>query len=120
MGHDEATKNHPGGVCGNRTHEKLARMNETHGENDGYKAPQYYLSKLNPECDAFFQYPKKNWNCDEVWYEARPIGVNKLDTMMKSTSEAAKQRSSPRCTPITVSEPLQLPYGRMLESKIAT
>ena len=74
MEHDEATKNHPGGVCGNPTHEKLAKLNETHGENDGYKAPQYYLSKLNPECDAFFQYPKKNWNCDEVWYEARPIG----------------------------------------------
>jgi hypothetical protein len=49
-----------------------------------------YLSKLNPKIDAFFQYPKKNWEpTEQVWYEARAIGVNKLDTMMKTISEIA-------------------------------
>ena len=58
---------------------------------DGNKAMQLYISKLNPKSDAFFQYPKKQWNYDDdVWYDARPIGVNKLDNMMKSISEAAK------------------------------
>ena len=52
---------------------------------------QLYISKLNPKSDAFFQYPKKQWNYDnDVWCDARPIGVNKLDNMTKSFSEAAK------------------------------
>lgn len=91
MTHFEATKNHPGGLTDIPITEKLARMYETTDENDGYGALKFYLSKLNPECDSFFQYPKKKWNYqDEVWYEARPIGVNKLDVMMKSISKAAK------------------------------
>ena len=91
MTHFEATKNHPGGLTDIPSTEKLARMYETTDENDGYGALKSYLSKLNPECDSFFQYPKKKWNYqDEVWYEARPIGVNKLDVMMKSISKAAK------------------------------
>ena len=58
---------------------------------DGNKAMQLYISKLNPKSDAFFQYPKKQWNYgNDVWYDARPIGVNKLDNMTKSISEAAK------------------------------
>ena len=38
MAHDEATKNHPGGLIDVSSHEKLARMYETPEENDGYKA----------------------------------------------------------------------------------
>ncbi|CAH3149859.1 unnamed protein product, partial [Porites evermanni] len=29
--------------------------------NDGYNALRLYLEKLNPECSAFFQYPKRSW-----------------------------------------------------------
>ena len=73
------------------SNEKLARMYETSDGNDGYKAMKLYISKLNPKSDVFFQYPKKQWNYDdEVWYDARPIGVNKLDNMLESISEAAK------------------------------
>ena len=91
MAHDEVTKNHPGGVSDVPSNEKLARMYETSVGNDGYNAMQLYISKLNPKSDAFFQYPKKQWNYDnDVWYDARPIGVNKLDNMTKSISEAAK------------------------------
>ena len=65
-------------------------MYESDAENDSYKALQLYISKLNPKVDAFFQYPRKNWQPDDdVWFEARPIGVNKLDDMMKTISKMA-------------------------------
>jgi len=63
---------------------------------------------LNPKNDAVFQYPKTQWNYDdEVWYDARPIDVNKLDNMMKSISEAAEllkvyTNHSVRATTITL------------------
>ena len=108
--HDEATKNHPGGVSDIPISEKLARMYETPEENDGYKALKFYMAKLNPKCDAFFQYPRKNsnWNyAEEVWFDARPIGANKLDGMMKNISEEAKlskmyTNHSVRATAITL------------------
>ena len=93
MVHDEATKNYPGGVSDIPSSEKLPRMYETPEENDGCKALKFYMAKLNPRCDAFFQYPRKNskWKyADEAWFDARPIGTNKLDGMMKSISEEAK------------------------------
>ena len=91
MAHDEATKNHPGGVDDVQSSEKHGRMYKTQKNNDGYTAMRLYIEKLNPKCEAFFQYPKKNWsNSDAVWYENRPLGVNKLDNMMKEISQSAK------------------------------
>ena len=89
MVHDEASKNHPGGVGDIPSMEKYARMYETEDTNDGYKALKLYLTKLNPKREAFFQYPRKNWSVeDNVWYEARPVWVNSLDSKMKNISEA--------------------------------
>ena len=108
MAHDEATTNHPGGVADVSSTEKYARMYETEDVNDGYKALNLYLSKLNPKCESFFQYPRKNWSFeDNVWYEARPVGVNSLDSMMKNISEAASlsqqyTNHSVRATAITL------------------
>ena len=64
MKHDEATKNHPGGVSEVPSSEKFARMYEAPEENNGYKALKFYTTKLNPQCDAFFQYPRKEV---QVW-----------------------------------------------------
>ncbi|XP_020915719.1 uncharacterized protein LOC110253182 [Exaiptasia diaphana] len=90
MTHDEASKNHPGGVVDIRSYEKLARMYETPSITDGYTALKTYLSKLNPSCDALYQYPKRNWQPnDHVWFENRPLGVNKLANMMKDISREA-------------------------------
>ena len=90
MAHDEATKNHQGGISDVESFEKNARMYKTSGKTDGYTALDFFLSKLNPECAALFQYPKRNWKpSDKVWYENRPFGVNKLSTMMKDISSAA-------------------------------
>ena len=65
-------------------------MFETNSHADGYSALEFFLTKLNPECDALFQYPKRNWRpSDQVWYENRPLGVNKLPTTMKEISKKA-------------------------------
>ena len=120
IAHDEATKNHPGGLSDVSSHENLARMYETPEENDGYKAMKIYLEKLTPKCDAFFQYPKEHWKYDDEikldtdwsciipnWYDARPICVNKLDGMMEDINRAAElskayTNHSVRATAITL------------------
>ena len=78
------------------------------------------MAKLHPQCNAFFQHPRKNseWNYgDEVWFDAQPIGANKLDRMMKSIREEAKLS---KCSPTTGSEPPQSPNSRMLVYKTTT
>jgi len=90
MSHDETTKNHPGGVFDVESYEKNGRMYKTNNPTDGYSALELFLSKLNPECEALFKYPKRNWrSSDKIWYENRPLGINKLSTMMKNISSAA-------------------------------
>ena len=91
MTHDEVTKNHPGGISDSESFEKLARMYETDHSNDGYQALKLYLAKLNPLCESLFQYPKRQWKpADRVWFENRPLGVNKLSSMMKVISGEAE------------------------------
>ena len=71
IAHDEAPKNHPGGINDTPSNENEARMYETPEENDGYKALKLCLEKVHPKCSAFLQYPKPNVRPeDEVWCEA--------------------------------------------------
>ena len=90
MLHSEASKNHPGGINDTETFQHLGRMYKTNEPNDGYSALKLYLGKINPACPSLFQYPKRNWEPEnEIWYENRPLGVNKLGDMMKDISKAA-------------------------------
>ena len=91
MAHDEASKNHPGGLSDKPSYEKLGRMYKTDHPNDGYTALRLYLEKLHPQCSAFFQFPKRSWKSqsEKVWYENRCLGVNKLGGLMKELSVAA-------------------------------
>ena len=59
MVHDKATKNHPGGIADVPSSEKPARMYETDGVKDSYKTLKLHMSKSNPKCESFFQYPIK-------------------------------------------------------------
>ena len=108
MTHDETTKNHPGGISEVESFEKNGRMYKTACPTDGYSALEVFLTKLNPQCDAIFQYPKRNWRpSDKVWYENRPLGKNKLSSLMKEISaEAGLSRTytnhSVRATAITL------------------
>ena len=117
MAHDEVSKNHPCCLKDTSSTEKYARMYETDSPNDGYKAVKVYLSKLNPKSSAFFQYPSRNWApSDPVWYDNKPLGINKLDSMMKEISQAAQLS---RVYTNHRSVPQQSPSGRMLESLTA-
>lgn len=55
---------------------------------DGPSWLKKYISKRNVSCEAFFQYPKRKGaeHSDVVWYENRPLGVNKLQSMMRDIS----------------------------------
>ncbi|KAK3703830.1 hypothetical protein QZH41_002897 [Actinostola sp. cb2023] len=90
MNHDESTKNHPGGLADTPSYEKFGRMYKTNSTTDGFSSLKIYLEKINPHCQALFQYPKRNWRAtDTIWYENRPLGINKLAKMMKDISEEA-------------------------------
>ena len=90
MLHDETTKNHPGGVSDVESYDKNGLMYKTNSPTDGYSALELFLSKLNPECEALFQYAKRNWRpSDKIWCENRPLGINKVLTMMEDISSAA-------------------------------
>ena len=51
-----------------------------------------YLSKLHPECDAFFQRPRtgENVSSEEIWYYNKAVGINTLGQKMKNISEKAQ------------------------------
>ena len=70
-----------------------------------------YLQKTNPRCEAFFQCPKRAATQeDQVWYDSKPLGVNKLGGMMKDHPKLASL--SKTITPIIVSGRLQSPCGQ--------
>ena len=77
MAHEEATKNHPGGE--NRRRWWCICQSES------------FCVKIKSSCSTFFQHPKQSVNTENaVWYENRPLGVNKLGEMMKTISVGAK------------------------------
>ena len=79
MTHEEATKNHPGGIDDFSSVEKEATMYSTSEDQlfDGLNCLKVYLQKLNPHCKALFQYPKQAMTQeDQVWYNNKPLGVN--------------------------------------------
>ena len=90
MIHGESSKNHTGGRPVSESLQHLAHMYKTKEESDAYTALKLYLGKLHRSCEALFQTPKRNWKpTDSIWYENRPLRVNKLADMMKSISSAA-------------------------------
>ena len=87
MNVDDATKNHPGRIVGVQSSQKFGRMYQTSSDPslDGLSCLKKYISKRNVSCEAFLQYAKRKGaeESDDVWYENRPLGLNKLQRMMK-------------------------------------
>ena len=84
----ELDKNHQ--VSLNKDQEKWQIMHAMDGdENCPIKSLKLYLSKLNCKCPFLFQKPKSSVvpSCP-IWYENKPIGVHKLDSIMKHISAA--------------------------------
>ena len=47
-----------------------------------------YISKLNPDCDRLWQYPKdSNMSTDECWFQKKPIGRDSLSKFMPKLSQ---------------------------------
>ena len=119
---DEATKNHSGGIEDISSVEKEARMYSTSDDPlfDGLNCLKNYIQKLNPNCEAFFQYPKRAVKPeDDVWCENKPLGVNKLDGMMKEISKLASlsriyTNHSVRATAITLWSDAQVPSRHIM------
>ena len=122
MTHDEATKNHPGGIDDVSSVEKEARMYSTSDDQlfDGLNCLKMYLQKLNPRCEALFQYPKRAVTKeDQVWYDNKPLEVNKLVGMMKEISKLASlskiyTNHSVRATAITLWSDRQVPSRHIM------
>ncbi|VDI67112.1 Hypothetical predicted protein [Mytilus galloprovincialis] len=82
---DELTKNHK-----EDTNTAVGKMYEV---KDDAKCPVKsfikYTTKLNTNCEYFFQRPKTTINDDSVWYDASPLGHNTLGAMMPAICEKA-------------------------------
>ncbi|KAK3721649.1 hypothetical protein QZH41_003672 [Actinostola sp. cb2023] len=120
MSHQERTKNHQGGLNDRPSDEILTRLYSANTPGDAYSCLKLYTSKLNPEQEAFFQRPKSPFkSTDSVWYENKPLGVNKLATMMKDISTGAGlskiyTNHSVRATTITLLSDSSVPNRRSL------
>ena len=88
MAYNESDKTHHG--VDSKEKPKAPRMYETKDESCPVKAFEKYLSKLNPENDAFFQKPLVKFHKDApTWYSKIPVGINQLYNFMPRLSAEA-------------------------------
>ena len=111
----DVTKNHQGLTSIEIDNKTVSmHMYETKTENCPVQSFVKYLSKRNPNCSALFQTPRNSVDEeDEVCYENRPLGKNRLGSMMVEISKRAS-------TPITASERRPLVHLVMQALKLAT
>lgn len=86
----EVTKNHQG-LSSTDMNNKTIRMYATGDTFCPVKSYVKYIAKRNHECAALFQTPRNSF-CDDdaTWYENRPLGKNKLGSMMSDLSKFAE------------------------------
>lgn len=83
------------GTSSTDTDPKTVRMYATDTELCPVGSFKMYLAKRNLECSALFQTPRNTFDTeDPVWYEKRPLGKNRLGTMMAEFSRQAKLSKS--------------------------
>ena len=95
------SKNHTGGLLGTEDHSDGKIFAQPSSAKCPVKTIKAYLSHLNPSIEAFFQRPKEisirfNPERDAIWYEARKLGHNTLENMLRGMTERAG--ISPRLT----------------------
>ncbi|KAL9957133.1 hypothetical protein ACROYT_G038735 [Oculina patagonica] len=90
MSHEELSKNHHGGFNDKTSKERKTRLYSTGQDGDAFSCFRKYVNKLNPKQEAFFQKPRANFQqSDQVCYENKPFGTNKLPGIMKQISIGA-------------------------------
>ena len=84
-----------------------------------------YLAHLNPRCDSFFQRPKKEAGCEEVWYDNQCVRTNTLSKKKKDISKQASlsreyTNHSIRATSVTLLDEcgFEARHGHRSESSI--
>ena len=87
LGFNELEKNHQG--FDKRDYQEEPRMYEQEGDQCPVKSFDLYVSKLHPECRAFFQRPAEKFNGKETWFVNCPVGKNMLAEKMKKLSNKA-------------------------------
>lgn len=90
MTYNEHSKNHQGTL---REEYQQSKRLYANGDDEGCPVNAYkeYVSRLNPQCEAFYQRPKRRVSLsDAVWYENVPVGHNTLGNMMKVISKEAE------------------------------
>ena len=83
-----------------KVHDPTKVMYEHDGDaNCPVKSLQLYLSKWNPNCEAFFKRPKSKYTPDGIWYENGPVGKNLLSAKMfkLSTEAVCSERYTNHC-----------------------
>ena len=86
--YNEQQKNHNG--QNPKVHDPRKVMYEQAGDPKcPVKALQMCLSKLHPDCEAFFQRPKSKYSRDGIWYDNVPVGKNLLSSKMSRISREA-------------------------------
>ena len=86
---DMATKNHRGELLDGESQGGRIYKTTFGDELCPYTTFQKYISKLNPECEAFFQRPKAALSTDNpgIWYDNMVVGKNTLGNKMKFLSK---------------------------------
>ena len=88
MAYNELTKNHQS-VTKDKSYEEQQPVMVAQANRCPIKSLELYMSKLNEQCEAFWQRP--NVKCEGgKWYANRAVGINTLADMMKNISLAAE------------------------------
>ena len=119
MTHVEVSENHQGGVKEDDTFESEARLYESDDHN-GFALVKKYLDKIHKDLPALYQYPRKRVTAtDKIWYERRPLGINKLGSLIKVISSGAElsriyTNHSVRATCITLLSKANVPSRHIM------
>ena len=71
-------------------HSKKMYEEPSSGDHCPIKTLEFYLSKLNPSCTAFFQRCNPRWGKSGRWYDNMAMGKGSLGMMMSKISAEAK------------------------------
>ena len=93
LAYHESSKNHPGGF--QDTNDPQRRLHATGGPLCPVAALKLYTSKLNEDCQSFYQRPNPKYSESEggCWYLPAPLGIRKLQNMMSRLSQNAELSS---------------------------
>ena len=89
-----STKNHTGGIDGSEDHGDGKIFSCPGSKRCPVKTIKAYLSHLNPEVDALFQWPKDasvrfSPEEDSIWFERKVLGHNTLENVLKNMTQRA-------------------------------